>query len=238
MRQTIYFAVVATAVAVGMMGCSKSSTTAPVTPTAPAFPSVTFKGPATASTDANAQATIALATSANAYSNGAVFATFAGVNPAQSGNSWTWSYTAGNWSITFTETKQPDGSYTWQWVENGTNPNNHAVYSNWTFFSGSRSADGANGDWKVYYDSTTTLNAEFTWSTVSGVKTGSLKVYASNGITITDQMTVINNTDGSGEVDVYTGAVVTYKSTWSANGSGTWWTYSNTGTQTGTGTWS
>ncbi len=238
MKTKLYLLIVAIVVALVAAGCNKSSSTSPQTSQPPTFPSVTFKAPATNSTDSYATMTKSYATSINAYSSGALFAAFGGMNPAQNGNTWTWTITEGTLTVTYTMTKLADNSVTWQWMENGTDQSTGAVYHNWVFFSGSRSADGKSGDWKVFQDSTTNLAADFAWSTsATNVLTGTLKVYASNGTTITDQLTVINNGDGSGEVDVYTGAVVTFKATWVASGAGTWWTYNTSGTQTGTGTW-
>ncbi len=238
MQTRLSLLAIAIAVALVAAGCNKNSSTAPQTTQAPTFPSVTFTGPTTNSSDSHAIQAKTYATSINAYSSGALFAAFGGLNPAQSGNTWTWTVTEGTLTVTYSMTKQADGSYTWQWVENGTDQSSGAVYHNWVFFSGSRTADGKSGDWKVYQDSTTKLAADFSWSTnASSVLTGSLKIYDTNGTTIVEQLTVINNPGGSGEVDIYTGNVVTFKATWTSTGTGTWWTYDNTGTQTGTGTW-
>ncbi len=240
MSTRFFLFVTAIVLTVVLSGCgSKSSSpTAPATNTAPSFPSVAISGPKTTSTDQHAQMTVAYAAEVNAYTSGAVFAEFTGQNGTQSGNTWTWTVTNGTLTVTFSETKQSDGSYTWQWVANGTDPSTHVTYSNWTFFSGTRSVDGKNGDWKVFNDNKTSLAADFSWSTnAGGTLSGNALLYDTTG-TLTGKITAVNNTDKSGEVDVYTGTVLTFKATWVAAGSGSWWTYDNTGTQSGTGTWS
>jgi hypothetical protein len=240
MRTKFVLFTIAVAVAVVLAGCSKSSTTpnSPVTQnTAPSFPSVTVSGPTTTSTEAHAQLAVGYAAEVNAYSNSGLFGAFAGMNGTQNGNTWTWTITEGTLGVTFTETKQSDGSYTWSWVENGTDPSTKVTYSNWTFFSGNRTSDGKNGDWKVYKDNTTVVAADFSWTTnASGTPTGTVLGYTSG--TLATKIAVVNNSDKSGEVDVYAGTVLTFKATWIASGAGSWWMYdSGTGTQTGTGTW-
>jgi hypothetical protein len=235
---------VALAAAIVLSGCSKSSSSTPTSPgttqnSAPAFPSIVVAGPKTTSSDAHATETVAYAASVNAYTNSGLFAAFTGTSGTQSGNTWTWTFTEATLSVTFNEIKQTDGSYTWSWIENGTNANTHVTYNNWTFFSGNRTADGKNGEWKVFNDNTSTLAGDFVWATnASGTLTATLSAYNSTG-TFTGRYIVTNNSDSSGEVDVYTGTVLVFKATWIAAGSGSWWTYdSGTGTQTGTGTWS
>jgi len=231
-------------VAFVLSGCSKSSSSTPTSPattqnSAPSFPSVVVAGPTTTSSDPHATETVAYATSLNAYTSSGIFAAFTGTNGTQNGNTWTWTVSEGTLSVTFNETKQSDGSYTWAWIENGSNSSSHVTYNNWTFFSGNRSADGKNGEWKVFNDNTTTLSGDFVWATnASGTLTATLTAYNTSGV-LTGKYIVTNNSDKSGEVDVYTGTVLVFKATWVAAGSGTWWAYdSNSGAQTGTGTWS
>ncbi len=239
MHFRIHLTTAAIAITLLAAGCSKKSS-APTSPqTAPSFPSVAIKGPNTSSSDAHAQETVAYTTEVNALANSGLFGAFAGTNGVQAGNTWTWSVTEGTLTVTFNETLQNDGSYTWAWKENGTNSQTHVVYNNWVFFSGNRSADNKNGEWKVYNDNTTILAGDLTWSTnASNVLTSTLMTYDTTG-TLKGKIAITNNADNSGEVDYYVGAVMTFKATWTAAGTGTWWTYDSTsGNQTGTGTWS
>jgi antitoxin component YwqK of YwqJK toxin-antitoxin module len=235
-----FVTLLAFALIVGLGGCSKKSDnpTGPTTSAAPSFPTETFKGPKTSSSDYNVGIVNGYVELANAYSG--YFNVFAGTNATQNGNTWTWSITSGNESVTFSMTKQSDGSYHWNWVVNGTDQSTGRVYNNKILFEGTISSDGKNGEWKVYQDTTSLLAADFVWTTnSSGTLSGTLNIYQDNGSTIDEQYLIKNNSDGSGEVDLYSGTVPVYKATWKADGSGTWFTYdSATGAQTGTGTWS
>ncbi len=227
------------ALIVGLGGCSKKTDNpaGPVNSTAPSFPTVTFKGPNTNSSDPNVSIIQGYVSLGNAYSN--YFNVFAGTNATQSGNTWTWSETNGNESVTFSMTKQSSGSYSWKWVVNGTDQSSGRTYNNKTFFEGTVGADGKSGEWKVYQDTTSLLAADFVWATnSSGTLSGTLSIYQDDGSTVEEKYQIANNSDGSGEVDLYSGTILVYKATWQTNGSGTWITYdSTTGAQTGTGTW-
>jgi hypothetical protein len=229
----IPFLLLVTALLVG--GCSKneSSPTEPAAQT-PTLPLVTFKGPNTTSTDIHAQMAQSYIQAMNAYTT--AFTPYAGLPATQTGNTWTWSYSVGTFTITFTGTLQPDGSYQWKMVMNGLDPSDSTLYNNWTATTGTTSGDGKNGSWNIYDVNTTSLVAKYEWATSSNnVLTGTLTAY-SNGTEV-GKTVVVNNPDGSGELNEYTGTVLTYRSVWQANGSGQWWTYDLSGTQTGTGTW-
>jgi hypothetical protein len=139
--------------------------------------------------------------------------------------------------VTAGANKQTDWSYTWSLTLNGTESGSSTTYNNWVAFTGTSSADGKSGDFKAYDDNTTTLAGDFVWSVDANSKlTATLTSYSSG--TADGKVVIVNNADGSGELDAYSGTVLTFKSTWVASGAGTWWTYdSSTGTQTGTGTW-
>ena len=218
-------------------GCSKKGN--PVQPPAnpPALPSVTFKGPNTNSTDQYAQLTESYVLSFKEFSS--YTTAFANMSAAQNGNTWTWTYKFGALTETMTTIQNSDGSYSWKVVFNGQASSNDTVYyTNWTLLQGTTSADGKNGSWTIYYENTTIMLAEYNWNTSSGgVLTGTLKTY-DNGGNVQSSINVVNNSDGSGSVEDYTGTVLIFKSVWQANGSGQWWTYdSSTGGQTGTGNW-
>ena len=218
-------------------GCSKKGN--PIQPPAnpPALPSVTFKGPNTNSTDQYAQLTESYVLSFKEFSS--YMTAFANMSAAQNGNTWTWIYKFGALTETMTTTQNSDGSYSWKVVFNGKASSNDTVYyTNWTLLQGTTSADGKNGSWTIYYENTTIMLAEYNWNTSSGgVLTGTLKTY-DNGGNVQSSINVVNNSDGSGSVEDYTGTVLIFKSVWQANGFGQWWTYnSSTGGQVGTGSW-
>ena len=216
-------------------GCSKdnSSPTEPAAE-APTLPLITFKGPNTTSTDLNALMVQAYVAAINGYTT--AFAPYANLPSTRNGNTWTWNYSMGSFSVIVTSTLQSDGSFQWSMVMNGMDPSDSTVYNNWTAATGSTTADGQNGSWNIYETNTSTLAAKYEWTTNNNVLTGTMTAYS--GGAEEGKIVVINNPDGSGELDEYTGTVVVYRCVWQANGSGQWWTYDESGTQTDTGTWS
>lgn len=217
-----------------LSGCSKkdSSPTEPEV-TAPTIPSLVFKGPTTASTETNAQMIKSYVSSMNTFTT--MFAPYQYIQSVKNGNTWTWDYTNGTFTVKMTSTAQSDGTYLWKLILNGKDPSSNISYSNWTGMEGSTSADGRSGTWKIYEENKTTIATDFAWTTTNNILTGTQKNYASSSST--SQIVLINNPDNTGEMRIYTGTVVTYKATWTANGSGQWWTYNASGTQTGTGSW-
>jgi hypothetical protein len=155
----------------------------------------------------------------------------------QNGNIYTWSFDGGTEIIT--GIKQPDGSFTWTMVYNGTFGT--VTYDHYKIWDGTTSADGKTGYWEFYSHPSTTSNGNLGYSIdTSGVLTGTHQVYFV-GTLVMNKTVVTNNADGSGELDEYgangNGILLVFKAVWAANGSGTWWTYTS-GTQSGTGTWS
>ncbi len=220
-------------------GCSKSSSPTSASSTPPDLTAPTFKGPgstANSDTSLGAQTANQLATTFNAIASGysAVFAQ-AG-SPSQSGNTWTWKVTEGQASITFTAT-QSDTTYQWKYVMNGTYQG--TTYNNWTAFEGSETASGANGNWILYNENSTTPMSKVSWTTDgSGTLTGNIIGYDSTG-TETDRYTFVNNKDNSGSLEEYTnGSTLALKVTWKSDGSGQWWEYDDQGGVVGSGTWS
>ena len=182
-------------------GCSKneSSPTEPEGGT-PTIPTVSFKGPNTNSQDNNAVMVKSYVAAINALTT--AFAPLAALPGVQNGNVWTWTYTDRTLTIRFTATRQGDGSYVWKMVLNGIDPDDQTVYNNWTAIEGTSSADSKSGSWKIYAENTTTLEAEYIWTTVNNVLTGTLKEYTNNVVSY--QTVVTNNPDNSGELKVYT----------------------------------
>jgi len=231
----LYFLVILLFASVLITSCSKKDDN-PAAPgeTAPGIPSVSFKGPNTSSTDQFAQQTKSIVTSFNAYPM--LFSgMFASVKPSGGGNNWNWVLSPGNGATeTFTGTKNSDGSYSWKLVFNGTVDD--VSYNNFKAMDGHTSADGKSGNWRIYEDNTTTLVAEFSWTTSSsGVLSGNLIEY--DGPDISGQMTVVNNTDNSGELKIYgQNSEMQFNSTWKADGTGEWHSYDN-GLETTNGNW-
>lgn len=217
-----------------LSGCSKNDSS-PTEPqlSAPTVPSLVFTGPNTTSTETNAQMIKSYVSAMNSFTT--MFAPYQYIQSVRDGNTWTWNYTEGTLTIKMTSTYQSDGSYLWKLILNGKDPSDGTTYNNWTAMEGSTSGDGKSGSWKIYEENTTTVGGDFAWATSNNVLTGTQKEYT-NGVS-TGQIVLVNNPDNTGEMRVYEGTVMTYKATWTAAGSGQWWTYNSSGTQTGTGSW-
>jgi hypothetical protein len=215
-------------------GCSKKdSSPTEVQTSPPTIPALLFKGPNTNSTETNAQMIKSYVSTMNSFTT--MFVPYQYIQSVQNGNTWTWNYTDQTLTVKMTATSQSDGGYLWKLILNGKDPSDGVTYNNWTGMEGTTSADGKSGIWKIYQENTTILATDFTWSTTNSVLTGTQKNYTGEGPT--SQIVLVNNPDNTGEMRIYTGSVVTYKATWTAAGSGQWWTFNSSGVQTGTGSW-
>jgi hypothetical protein len=217
---------------VTIIGCSKKSDnpTSPNDGAAPTIPTVTFKGPSSSEFHAQtANSDAQLMTSLMSSSS-----IFVALPATKNGNVSTWTFTAGTLTQTFTSTKQSDGSYTWSWVVNGTDGSH--TYNNWTYWSGTTSADGNTASWSFYdYNSTHSVE-DLNYTNVNGVLTGTWLIYNTSGA-LASKMVIINKPDNSGEFDQYLdGTHLSMKVTWIASGTGNWWEYNSSGTSTNSGT--
>lgn len=123
-----------------------------------------------------------------------------------------------------------DNQYHWVLTYSGTiegyQYNNAKVLEAW------EDMDGTSGKMVLYDPEDNSESAEWSWQKdENGTVTVNYK--ESSG---SSEITVVQNADLSGSLEVYEDSKLTFKATWNADGSGTWWTYEN-GTQTGTGTW-
>ncbi|MFA6540216.1 MAG: hypothetical protein WCT99_01310 [Bacteroidota bacterium] len=219
----------------GMIGCDKSTTDSS-DPKKPVVPKASVTGPQTQSSDQHAQQANAFAEMVNGFANFA--SAYSSLPGTQNGNTWTYSYGQGGYSMTMTAVVATDGSVTWKMVFNGQEPGDSVVYNNWTAMEGTVSGDGKSGSWKIYHDNSTVIAAQFDFATAAnGTVTSELVVNNENG-TLEGSYRFINNADGSGEAYYYNGTVLAMKFVWAANGAGSWWTYDTNGTETGTGIWS
>ncbi len=142
-----------------------------------------------------------------------------------------WIYTWSQQGITVTlkitiENNQYHWLLTYTGVIEGYEYNNAKVFEAW------QDMNGTTGKMVLYNPDDNSQAAEWTWEKAeNGTVTLHYKDY-----TDSFELTVVQNADLSGYLEVYEDSMLTFKATWNADGSGTWWTYDN-GTQTGTGTW-
>lgn len=220
--------------------CSKSSNPAGPVAKPPELNVPAFKGPdltsAGADTSYGAKFAGGLATTFNLFATEYTGIFAQAGSPHQSGSTWTWTISGSAYTIIFTAT-QSDTTYQWKDVVDGTY--NGLTYHNWTAFKGSESASGANGDWILYNDGTTTPLSTVSWSTDSNDNlTGTIIGYDTTGAE-TDKYVVVNNKDGSGELEEYAnGSTLVMKVTWASSGTGAWWKYDDKGNLVGSGAWS
>jgi len=217
-----------------MVGCDKKDNN-PTSPggTAPTIPVIQIQTsiPDT-TTNPYAQSARSQVAATNAYfSFGSIFNSMQATN---SGNTWTWTYTAGGLTETFTATKQGDGSYTWKLTMNGSDGSH--TYSNYTLYEGASSADGKSGNWAIYSYGDTTY-VKFQWSTdASGVLTGTMDDM--NGSTVANRMVITSRPDKSGQIVWYQAtSTMQEKWVWLTTGHGSFYTYPTPGDANPVGTW-
>lgn len=156
----------------------------------------------------------------------------------QSGDSWTWTYSANGFTATWTAALS-GSSYNWKLVYNGTD--NGVPYSNWTALSGTETTDGKSGSWTIFYPPTTVAAYQLSWSTASnGTLTGTILMNNDTTGAVESKQVFTNNTDKSGELVVYygNGPQKEWDITWAADGSGEYTMWDEQGNVIGTGKWS
>lgn len=226
----IFVGLVALAV---MAGCELQDQTSGPDDQPPSFPVVVFKGPQTNSTNPEVQYTKATVEAMNGF--GSYFLIFSGLTATTSESGFTWTYTVQNLTIRLTATRQSNGDYAWKMIYNGSDSQGRS-YNNWTSLEGTTSTDSRSGSWIVYEENSTAKAAEYTWSTSStNALTGTFKLYSSG--TLATQIILTSNADNTGELKIYDGTVLVYRSIWQANGSGQWWRYDASGNLIGSGSW-
>jgi hypothetical protein len=217
------------------IGCKKDETSTSPTTTTTAVPQVSFKGPNTASTDMYVTMTKGYVDGINGLMQAGTL--FTGVAGTQVGNTYTWTTVSDNLTVTLTATKQSDGSTNWAMSITGVYSNKS--YTNFKIWDGYTSADGKNGNWKIYEPGHTNYDELIYTTDANNVLTGTYSSYLVDG-TLDHKWVVVNNADASGRVEEYgnaNGTKLSYKAVWAANGSGTWYIYNSSGVQTSTGTW-
>jgi hypothetical protein len=227
------------AMALLLASCSKSSSTSSGG-TAPTLAAPTFSGPSSTSATSDTSAGAIYAKSVASLFN-ATSATYMGYfagNGKQSGNTWSWTYTYGGFTATWSATSSSSG-YDWKLVYNGVEGG--VTFSNWTALSGSETTDGKSGSWTIFYPPTTVAAYQLTWSTASnGTLTGTIVVNNDTTGSVELKQVFTNNTDKSGELVVYygNGPQEEYDIIWNADGSGHYTMWDEQGVVVANGTWS
>jgi hypothetical protein len=202
---------------------------------APPFPEIAVNCSPVVSADPHAE--IAKRSIARLVAFTESFAPYRSMSPAKKGDTWIWLHTTGELNVALTVIAQ-DGVHTWSCLYSGKNAG--AAFVDWVAWEGSTCPDGKSGMWRVYDEASPHKQSPavaFEWSTDSrGSVTATILDFVAGVVTVS--LTVAGNPDGSGEVAQYTGVCMTFKSTWSSGGAGSWWTYDpETGSETESGTW-
>ncbi len=227
------------AMALLLASCSKSSSTSSGG-TAPKLAAPVFTGPTSTSSTADTSTGAMYAKQVAGLFN-ATSSTYMGFftgNGTQNGNTWTWSYSAGGFTATWSATSSSSG-YDWKLVYNGVQGNE--TFSNWTALSGSETTDGKSGSWTIFYPPTTVAAYQLTWSTASnGTLTGTIVVNNDTTGSVELKQVFTNNPDKSGELVVYygNGPQEEFDIIWNADGSGHYTMWDEKGNVAANGTWS
>jgi hypothetical protein len=216
-RQSMLIFVLASAV---IAGCSKKSTEP--TESQPKFPVFTLTSPAAASDTCGGPAYAYVSQLKALLQSSVIFA----ILPGQyTDGVWWWEFPLDGMTIRLTSQQQPNGSYQWVLVWNGTDTTSQLTYNNWKSLEGNTTPDGKSGSMTIYDDTdpaSQTILMNIAWTTQSS---GSLEAtidYYSGGNPDT-RIILVSNANGSGEVTefAWSGSAwvpTGYHATWTAEG--------------------
>lgn len=119
---------------------------------------------------------------------------------------WTWQFLLNGLTITLTSEKQPDESYLWLLIWNGTDTTNQRTYSNWKYLEGTSGSDGTSGDLAIYDSSNPSSQTPFmdiSWQTLtSGAVEATIDRYS--GGNPDSRIILVTYPNGSGEITEFT----------------------------------
>jgi len=196
---------------------------------APSVPKFTFTGPSTSSTDQN----VSIVNSIIQNMNASNIPQYRFLDATKSNSLWTRLFVSGDFVVTLTTEEKTD-SYIWQMTYNGTNDFTNITYNHTLIMEVYSSKDNKKGNGSIYDNGN--IVRTFKWETDTN---NNLSGYFIDNTSATSyqRCKVIDNADGSGEVQILPNDVISYKAQWSANGSGQWWNYDSSGTATASGSW-
>ena len=149
----------------------------------------------------------------------------------KTGDSYVWTYTEGQATVTFISTPTGDG-INWEVKLNGVYGD--VQVQNFVYLKGFSSSDGKSGWWEGYDLDTGEKAIRYEWTTDNqGTVHATLTTYGDSPA----KFEVVNNKDGSGSLVVYQNGVKTLQATWQANGSGTYTVWDEDGNVVDQGNW-
>lgn len=213
------------------MGCFDKKILSGDDESAPQIPKlIIFKGPSSSNAPADLSAKINELN--NKTSTGFNYLSLATVsNPNIDGVVSTWEVSYGELGAVIVAEKQSDDTVEWIITVDGSNST--VSYNNWTAMEGNSNMSGTEGDWNIFYENSTVVLADFTWTVNSDdVRNGFLSL-----VDLDTTYEIINNPDHSGSVVVKEGPAKVYEAIWDGTGAGNWTRWDSQGSVLEAGSW-
>ncbi len=183
------------------------------------------------SSDPYAQMTVNFITALNGFQQYVTSLTPRGTLSGNDGPPWEYQWTAQGYTAKLVITIE-NNQYHWKLSFSGSY--NGQQVDNATYMEAWQNLDGKWGKLVVYdFMNQGATIAQWEWQEDD---TGKL-TFTYQEFTNNTKIIVVQNPDLSGSLEMWNGTVLSFKATWNADGSGSWWTYDDNGNETGTGTW-
>jgi len=228
-----------------IIGCSKDKSSEPEAD-APQFvpKAVTVPSNMQQSSDPMAQMSMSYINMANAMSNSASYFTpppLAKSNSDLGATGWEKKWQEDGMTVTLTATENDTG---FQWVVklDGTSLSEGITFDDFTFLKIEQNKNGTAGQFMLYdfENNTSELAIHWTWTNYPGNPLYFVCTYYDDGIPDT-KLEITSNPDKSGELKFYEYVnnvfVLDFHTSWTATGSGAWWSYDKYGNVTDQGNW-
>ncbi len=226
-------------------GCSKDKSSEP-DGDAPQFVPKTVTVPQNMqqSSDPMAQMSVSYINMANAMSNLASFFTpppLAKSNSDLAATGWEKKWQEDGLTVTLTATENDTG---FQWIIklDGTSQSEGIIFNDFTFLKIEQNTNGTAGQFMLFdfVNNTSELAIHWTWTNYAGNPLYFVCTYYDDGVPDT-KLEITSNPDNSGELKFYEYVndvfVLDFYTSWTASGSGAWWTYDALGNVIDQGNW-
>lgn len=160
-----------------------------------------------------------------------MFSWTSAANSAQVGDTFTWTRTFNQLTITATAIYIDNNTVKWTVILNGSQAK--LTFDNWIAITGTASVDGQSGNFQFYKINSTEIQYKYSWSTDSE---GNWTVIFED-LTESEKIVIVNNSDGSGTFGKYENGVIEFEATWDADGTGSWIKFNDDGSEKKSGSW-
>jgi hypothetical protein len=226
-------------------GCSKDKSTEP-NESAPQFvpKTVTVPQAMQQSSDQMAQMSMSYISMANAMSNFASYFTpppLAKSNGGLDATGWEKKWQEDGMTVTLTASENDTG---FQWIVklDGTSLSEGTTFNDFTFLQIEQNENGTAGQFILFdfVNNTSEMAIHWVWTNYPGNPLYFVCTFYDDGVPDT-KLEITSNPDKSGELKFYEYInnvfVLDFHTSWTATGSGAWWSYDNLGNITDQGTW-